>query len=107
MKQKYQNLEWQIKNNRFSMGFGGKGMFQKQYHLKENGYRTREKWYHDYVKARDKNIFYLGSSDESAGNQMFQMSYNEKTDDFTIKIRKEKKYGTSKEKTENYLKSGK
>ncbi len=103
MKQKYQNLEWQIKNNRFSMGFGGKHMFRKQYHLKENSYRTQENWYHDYVKARDKNIFYLGSSDECAGNQMFQMSYNEETDDFTIKIRKEKRYCKSKDKRENYI----
>ena len=103
MKQKYQNLEWQIKKNCFSMGFAGKDLFRKQYHLKENGYRTREKWYHDYVKTRDKNIFYLGSSDESAGNQMFQMSYHEETDDFSIKIRKEKKYCKSKDKTENYI----
>ena len=103
MRQKYQNLEWQIKNNRFLMGFGGKDTFRKQYHWKENRYRTQKKWYHDYVKARDKNIFYLGSCDETAGNQMFQMSYNEKNDDFTIKIRKEKKYCQSKDKTENYI----
>ena len=103
MKQAYQNLEFQIKNNRFSMGFGGKDTFEKQYRLTENGYRTQEKWYHDYVKARDKNIFYLGSSDESCGNQMFQMKYNEETDDFIVKIRKENKYCKSKKETDKYI----
>ena len=103
MKQTYQNLEWQIKKKWFSMGFGGKRMFRTQYHLEENGYRTQKAWYQDYVKARDKNIFYLGSREETAGNQMFQMTYNENTDDFTVKIRKENKYSLSKDKTENYI----
>lgn len=103
MKQAYRNLEFQIKNNCFLMGFGGKDMFEKQYRLRENGYRTKEKWYQDYVKKRDKNIFYLGSSDESYGNQMFQMKYQEETDDFMVKIRKENKYCKSKKEAEKYI----
>lgn len=55
------------------------------------------------MKARDKNIFYLGSSDESYGNQMFQMKYNEETDDFTVKIRKENKYCKSKKENDKYI----
>lgn len=103
MKQDSKNLEFQIKNNCFSLGFGGKDTFEKQYRLTENRYRTQEKWYHDYVKARDKNIFYLGSADESYGNQMFQMKYNEETDDFTVKIRKENKYCKSKKENDKYI----
>lgn len=57
--------------------------------MQENGYKTHKKWYNNYVKLRDKNIFYLGSSDETFGNQMFQMTYNSSFDDFIIKVRKE------------------
>lgn len=64
-------------------------MFQKQYHLEANGYRSHAQWYGDYVKQRDKNVFYLGSSDETQGNQLVQMRYGEERDDFTIQLRKE------------------
>ena len=57
--------------------------------MQENGYKTHKKWYNNYVKLRDKNIFYLGGSDETFGNQMFQMTYNSSSDDFIIKVRKE------------------
>lgn len=61
LKQRKNNLEYEINNNILKIGFGSKEMFRKQYHLKENGYRNHEQWYRDYVKQRDKNIFFLGS----------------------------------------------
>lgn len=94
---KLQNI---IKNKIYSIGFGSKKMFRKQYLLKENNYKSHEKWYNDYLKARDKNIFYLGSGDESAGNQLCQLQYSKETDEFTLKLRKEKNYSLEKE---NYL----
>ena len=103
MKQKYKKLEIQIDENILKIGFGGKRFFKKQYNLEENGYKTHKKWYHDYVKARDKNIFYLGSRDESCGNQMFQLIYQDGTDDFLVKIRKENDYCKSNTKEEKYL----
>lgn len=103
MKQKYKKLEIQIDENILKIGFGGRRFFEKQYNLEENGYKTHEKWYHDYVKARDKNIFYLGSRDESCGNQMFQLIYQDETEDFLVKIRKENDYCKSNTKKEKYL----
>ena len=92
MKQKRDNLKKQIKNNIVSIGFGSKKMFDKQYRLQENGYKTHEKWYNDYIKARDKNIYYLGCNTETQGNQMFQMKYNKDNDIFELKVRKDYVY---------------
>lgn len=84
-------LEKDMKGGRYSLGFGGKKTFDKQYRLEENGYRSHEGWYNDYRKRRDCNVFYLGSRDETAGNQMFQLSPNAEGG-YDIKIRKDGKY---------------
>ena len=102
MKQSLQQLKYEIEHQKLSLGFGGKQMFQKQYHLEENGYQTHAEWYRDYIQQRDKNIFYLGSSDETQGNQLVQLKYREESNDFTIQVRKEKKYSGEK-KEEQYL----
>ena len=67
-------------------------MFKAQFHLKENGFKTHEAWLNAYRRSRDSFIRYLGSSDETSGNSLFQIKYNESTDDFSFKIRKEKQY---------------
>lgn len=86
--QKKINLEYQINNKICKMCYGSKKEFNKQYNLSANGCSTHEKWHNDFVKARDKNIFYLGSSDEANGNQMCQLTYNKKTDSFDLAVRK-------------------
>ena len=103
MKQTYENVTYQIEHHIVKIGFGGKKMFAKQYHLKENGYPTQKKWKEAYRKARDKTIFYLGSGDETSGNQMVQLQYQPKTNDFEVKIRKEKKYCTSSKEQDKYI----
>lgn len=97
MKQKADYLQYQINNRIYSMCFGSKSMFSKQYRLKENRFKSHTSWYNAFVKSRDKNILYVGSSNETCGNQMFQMTYNSDTDKFTIKIRKENKYCKNKD----------
>lgn len=89
MKQALCNLEYQMKNKIYKLGFGSMKMFKKQYLLSENNYKSHIKWYNDYIKKRDSNIYSIGSSDETQGNQMFQMMYNQVTDDFCLKIRKD------------------
>lgn len=89
MRQSKANFEYEITNNIYKLGFGSKHIFDNQYRLEENGFKSHQGWYNDYVKQRDKNIFYLGSNNETQGNQLFQMSYNQDTDDFTIKVRKD------------------
>ena len=53
--------------------FGSKKLFQKQFHLKENGYRSLEEWKKDWKAARDSGFFLIGSKDESFGNQSCQL----------------------------------
>ena len=84
-------LEKDMENGRYSFGFGGKKTFDAQYRLPENGYRSHEGWYNDYRRKRDRNIFYLGSRDETAGNQMFQLRPNTEGG-YDIRIRKDGKY---------------
>ena len=83
-------LEKDMRSGSYSLGFGGKKTFDKQHRLEENGYRSHEGWYNDYRKRRDCNVFYLGSRDETAGNQMFQLSPD--AEGYDIKIRKDGKY---------------
>ena len=95
MKQQRENVTYQLKEKKISLGFGSKAFFGKQYFLEENGYRSHSGWYHAYEKERDKNVYYLGSNNEKQGNQMFQMSYVEHTDNFAIQVLKE--FGHDKE----------
>ena len=98
-KQQRNNLKYQLEHHRISLGFGSKSFFRKQYFLKENQYQSHLDWYQEYIKQRDKNVYYLGSNNEKQGNQLFQMTYHKSTDDFTIQVRKE--FGYDKE--EKYI----
>lgn len=75
--------------NTLELCFGSKKFFSKQYNLKDNGYKTHEKWLNDFRKLRDRQVYYVGSNDETCGNQQFQMNYNESTKKFYLQIRKE------------------
>ena len=92
LKQNIAKVEYNIKNQNVTLAFGGKKTFKAQYNLKANNYKTLMKWKNYYHKKRDKNIFYLGSKDESCGNQLVQITYDEIKDSFSLKIRKEKDY---------------
>lgn len=85
---KYQNKV----NNMGKLSFGSKEFWFKQYHLEGNGFRSHTGWYNQYIRKRDKYIYYVGSSDETCGNQMFQLSYNKDSDYFQCKIRIENNY---------------
>lgn len=89
-----QNLEKDIKNKNIKISFGSKKLFNAQYNLEANGFRTHTKWKNNYHKKRDKNIYYLGSKDETLGNQLAQLDYDITTSKFTLKLRKEKQYSS-------------
>lgn len=107
MKQSANRLRYQIEKKIYSLCFGSKKEFSKQFRLNENGYRSHEGWHNDFVKHRDKNILYVGASNEKYGNQMFQMTYNPKNTDniigdtFSIKVRKENVF--CKDKSDEYI----
>lgn len=96
--QTYMHLQQQIQQKKVPICFGGKRFFNKQYHLQANGYKTHTKWANDFRKQRDANISFLGSKDETAGNQLCQLRYHEETNDFSLQIRKEKAYETKESK---------
>lgn len=89
--QHMQVLEKQIKEKRVSLCFGTKNMFDMQNRLLENGYHSHEKWLHKFQKRRDFGIFFLGSGDESYGNQLLQL---QETADgrFQLKLLKDKPF---------------
>ena len=89
MQQSLFNLEYKIKNGVYKLCFGSSKMLKKQHLLTENNYKSHIKWYNDYIKMRDRNIYSIGSSEETQGNQMFQMVYNQDSDDFSFKVRKD------------------
>lgn len=49
--------------------FGSRKLFRTQFDLEENGYASHEAWLKEWQETRTKEIFFLGSKDETAGNQ--------------------------------------
>jgi len=80
------------------LSFGSKAFWLRQYHFSENGYKSHAAWYNDYIRHRNKYIYYLGASCETCGNQMFQMTYDEDLDCFHIRVRKENAFVMDDEK---------
>ena len=77
--QKKRKLIWwekrleQTQNQGVRICLGTRKLFQSQYHLEENGYKSHEEWLNDWRAARSNHIFYLGSGDEKFGNQNCQL----------------------------------
>lgn len=78
LKRKVEALRVQLKNQRDrvnspSICFGSRELFQRQFHLKENGYQDHQEWKRDWEMARNSQFFLVGSKDESFGNQSCQL----------------------------------
>ena len=69
-------LEKDIDNKIVRICFGSKELFQKQFKLEENNYKSHEEWLCDWKNARSNQCFFLGSSDESYGNMNCQYDKN-------------------------------
>ena len=103
---KIDKLKRAVVSGRYSVCFGTKKLFRAQFHLEENGFKNKKQWLNAFRKKRDCYAYYLGSSDETAGNQLFQLSpaesvpfENRKINDnvYEIKLR-------TLDKERNYLK---
>ncbi|MFP3555513.1 transposase [Paraburkholderia sp. SIMBA_049] len=57
--------------------FGTRKLFGQQYHLAQAGFRTREAWFDTWEDSRSNQIFFVGSKDETAGNQLCQLRQTE------------------------------
>lgn len=89
MKQKLANWKEAIENSSFSCCFGTKKLFKAQYHLKEAGFENHEEWKAAWRKARKKSYYLFGSSDETQGNQLCQLTPESKpgADWFSLLLR--------------------
>ena len=74
-KMRLEQLKWEIETGHYKLCFGTKKL------LKSN--KT------EFLLQRDSQISYIGSQDETSRNQMLQLSYNNKNNQFNIKIRKD------------------
>ena len=103
---KIDKLKKTIDSGRYSVCFGSKKLFKAQFHLKESGFKNKKQWLDTFRRKRDCYAYFLGSSDETAGNSMFQLSsieslstddYKVRNDAYEIKVR-------TLDKERNYLK---
>ncbi len=84
-----QRLEQLVKDQeqgKVPLCFGSKKLFHAQFNLEENHYKTHEEWLESWKHARTSEIFFLGSKDETSGNQTCMASV-EKDNRLTLRIR--------------------
>ena len=72
LKQKLENLNYQLETGLFKLCFGTKHLLQRDYE--------------QFVNRRDSQMSFIGSKDEKAGNQILQLTYNSKNNQFDIKL---------------------
>ena len=70
-----EQLKWEIETGNYKLCFGTKKLLQSN--------KT------EFLLQRDSQMSYIGSQDETGRNSMFQLSYNNKNNQFNIKIRKD------------------
>ena len=75
LKQKLENVTYQIESGRLKLCFGTKYLLKRDYSR--------------FVEQRDSQMSFVGSKHEKAQNQMLQLSYNPKNNQFDIKLRKD------------------
>lgn len=56
--------------------FGSRKLFRAQFDLEANGYASHQEWREEWRKIRTKEFFFLGSKDETAGNQTCTATLN-------------------------------
>lgn len=75
MRQKLKNLTYQIEFGRYGLCFGTKKLLQSDYQA--------------FVNKRDSQISFIGSKSEYSCNQMLQLHFNPKNNQFELKLRKD------------------
>ena len=79
---KINSLNYQLETNRFKITFGTKKLFRKNFE--------------EFLNKRDNQMIFVGSKDETACNQTFQLKYVSKINQFIIKMRKDFRYKDEK-----------
>ena len=86
MKQKLDNLDYQIESGRLKLCFGTKQLLKQDYEL--------------FIAQRDSQMFFVGAREENACNQMLQLAYNRKDNQFRVQLRKD--FGGYKSASDKY-----
>ena len=77
----------------FTVTFGSSKLFEKQYRLEENGYKSKEEWLEDWRSARYNHSFFIGSKNYQGGNQLVRYDANLHTLTITVTPKLRGKYG--------------
>ena len=75
LKQKLKVLEYQLKSGRLKLCFGTKRLLKQDY----------EK----FIEHRDSQMSFVGAKEETACNQVLQLKYNRRSNQFLIQLRKD------------------
>lgn len=75
LRQKSASLAYQIESGRYMMCFGGKKLLKTDYQA--------------FVERRDAQMSFVGSKSEASGNQMLQLRFNSKNNQFELRLRKD------------------
>ena len=78
------SLEKDHNNGTCRLCFGSKKLFRAQFNLEANGYQNHKEWHKDWGQSRASEIFFLGSKDETSGNQTCTATIQE---DQTLSLR--------------------
>ena len=74
-KMRLEELKWEIETGNYKLCFGTKNL------LKSNKI--------EFLLQRDSQMLYIGSQNEKGRNSMFQLTYNNRSNQFEIKVRKD------------------
>lgn len=85
LKQRLQKLTQDHEAGRVPLCFGSQKRFRAQFNLENSQYKNHAEWLADWRHARSSEIFFLGSKDETSGNQTCTASIAHGT--LTLRIR--------------------
>ena len=86
MRQKLDNLTYQLETGRLKLCFGTKKLLKQDYEL--------------FTAQRDSQMSFVGGKDKKACNQMLQLEYNRKDNQLRVKLRKD--FGGYKASSDKY-----
>ena len=86
LRQRMEQLIKDQEQDKISLCFGSRKLFRAQFDLEANHYKTHEEWLECWRHARTSEIFFLGSKDETSGNQTCTASIEE-DNRLTLRIR--------------------
>ena len=87
MKQKLDNLSYQLESGRLKLCFGTKKLLKQDYN--------------HFIAQRDSQMSFVGAKEESACNQALQLEYNRKDNQFRVQLRKD--FGGYKSTSDKYV----